>query len=428
MKRSKILLSLLPLAGMLVLSSCSLFNDDDIIVTNSFNPITSQPASTDPDGATKINGVVGKEVASVPNALCFKSIPYAKNEVIKNNYGVGGKYHSEYNVNDGKDYEANNSSNNYDLYLPKSINKNEDHTVMLFIHGGAWVAGFKTDVNPYCFEFAKKGYITATIKYTLLNQKMDNPSLSLFRDLDEIDACITSIKESLGSLGFDTTKTHLVIGGASSGAHLSMLYTYSRGKDAALPIEFVIDAVGPVEIKPRAWKYFGDNSEEIRDAGLSYAAISIQEANGNLYELPVAGEEYGWNEYQTMKIANGMCGIPYDLDTVRAAADEEQKYIADPTNEAAISMTKDGGGEDLLSITSYIDATTTTPLIAAYAGQDWTVGIAQYAQLDKALTTYGVTHEMVYFRDQDHTEISEEKNPTKYQEFISRLEAWLAAI
>ena len=428
MKRSKIILTMLPLAGMLALSSCSLFNDDDIVIHNSFNPINTATSEEDVNDGVRINGVLGKEVSSVPNALCFKSVPYAKDGIIKNTYGEGGIHHKTYNVNDGKDFEGNNSQNNFDLYVPNSVKKDDKHVVMLFVHGGAWVAGFKTDVNPYVFEFAKKGYITATIKYTLLSKKMDNRTLSVFRDLDEIDACITSIKEGLASLGFDTSKTRLVIGGASSGAHLSMLYTYSRGKDCPLPIEFVIDAVGPVEIKPRAWKYFGDNSEDIRNAGLSYAAIHTQEENHNLFELPVSGEEYGWNPYQTMKIANGMCGIPFDQDTVRAATDDDQKEIVFTDNEAAASMLGAEGGENLLSVTHWINAENNTPLVAAYAGQDWTVGIAQYAQLDKALLEYGIEHEMVYFRDQDHTEISEEKNPTKYNEFISLIDAWLANI
>ena len=114
---------------------------------------------------------------------------------------------------------------------------------------------------------------------------------------------ILSVSEELG---FDTTKTNLVIGGASSGAHLAMLYSYSRGDRAALPIKLIIDAVGPVDIKPDCWKQFNNASEEVLSAGITNSAIQTQKTNGNISDLPIMGEGGAtWNDYQTMRIANG---------------------------------------------------------------------------------------------------------------------------
>ena len=156
---------------------------------------------------------------------------------------------------------------------------------------------------------------------------MDDPSLSIFRNLDEIDACIASIKSVLGELGFDTSKTNLVIGGASSGAHLTMLYAYSRGDKCPLPIKFLIDAVGPVDIKPENWKRFVNATDEVLDAGITASAIATQESNGNLRKLRVAdtdesADPYYWNDYQTMRIANGMCGIPFSTIEIQNTTDD----------------------------------------------------------------------------------------------------------
>ena len=421
--KKKFILPMIVISSLL--SSCTLFNDDDIRVTNSYNPFIEE-ISTDPS-APKAQGVTGKTVEATPNALCFKNISYAKENTIENTYKVGGKNHSEYNVNGGEDYYGNQGSNNYDLYVPNSLDKSAKHNVILFIHGGAWVSGLKTDVNSYVHEFANRGYITATIKYTLLNRAMNDSSLSIFRNLDEIDACITSIKAALTDLGFDTTKTNLVLGGASSGSHLAMLYTYSRGKDAALPIKFLVDAVGPVDILPDNWKKFNSASEAVLDAGITYSAIEAQRLASNLGELPIMGEGANWCEYQTVRIANGMCGIPYTLGQIEASTNASKHDIVYP-NDASTSMTKPGGGRDLLSVTHYMSATNKFPMICAYAGRDSIVGIAQYAKLEQMMNLYGIDHELFYFKNSDHTEISEAKDPTTYTAFLTAIDNKLKSL
>ena len=419
--KKKYLFPILLASSFLALTSCSLFNDDDIAVHNSYNPPSQNSESYDPEGVYA-NGVKGKRIEEVENAYCFKNVGYDTNGKIANTYKAGGVNENEFNVNGGEDYNGDKNTNNYDLYIPDSVSKNDKHLVLLFIHGGAWVSGFKTDVNPYVYEFANKGYITATIKYTLMNREMNDNTLSIFRDLDEIDACINSIKNVLASLGYDTTKTNFAIGGASSGAHLAMLYTYSRGQNCPLPIKFVVNAVGPVDIKPGNWKSFVDASDANDDNALSYSSIEAKRTAGKLADLGIAGESNDWNDYQTMRIANGMCGIPYSLEQVAASSTDGQN-ITNP-NAASTAMTKANGGEDQLSVTHYISATNKVPMICAYGGKDSIVGIAQYAKLENALNTYSVEHEMFYFKESDHTEITKKKDETTYTAFVNKISDW----
>lgn len=427
MKKNRLFLGLI-IGCLAFLTGCnsvhSLFFDDDIKVENHYNPATIVPdeGSEDPD-AVKAQGVAGKEIEKVPNTLAFKNIPYGVDGKVINTYKDGEVNHSSYTyeVNGGEDYPADKKTNNYDLYVPKSASKDGKHLVILFIHGGAWVSGFKTDVNEYVYEFAKKGYITATIQYTLLKRSMDDNKLSIFRDLDEIDACITSIKAALEDLEFDTSKTQLAIGGASSGAHLTMLYSYSRGDHAALPIKFLINAVGPVDIKPENWKQF-KNSETGREAGLTYSAISAQATN--LEELAIAGEKVGtyWNDYHTMRVANGMCGLPYTLEQVKLAADSKEEKVINPLAPAYVDMTKEHGGEDQLSVTYWMNEKSNKyPMVCAYGGKDSIVGIAQYATLEKAMNDNSIEHEYVYFKDANHIDISADKDPESYASFINKI-------
>ena len=419
---------------MLGLTGCTLFNDDDIAVHNHYNPPTEthtigengEPVAGGVEGTDAVvkddNGNVVKDLHST----VFKSICYATNDKIANTYATGKVNANEFNVNSGEDYAGSKSRNNYDLYIPNAFKEDttkmsQNHVVVLFIHGGAWVSGFKTDVNEYLYEFTDRGYIAATIKYSLLRKEMDDPTLSIFRDLDEIDACIKSLKSVLEELGFDTSKTKLVLGGASSGAHLAMLYSYSRGDKAALPLQFIVDAVGPVDIKPDSWKQFTSSAPATARDDITKDGIAA--SNAYLETLPVAGMGYDWNEYRTMFIANGMCGLPNTLETVQAAS-SDQINITDDTNEAAVSMTKPDGGEDQLSVTYWINkGLNHFPIVCAYAGLDSVVGINQYARLQTALEANGITPSFFYFKNSNHQDI-DNKQPDRvdvYNAFISEV-------
>lgn len=435
------LLSVLLLSGTLALTSCSLFNDDDIMQPNIYHPEYDEEEEN-PGGSVVAGGVVGKEDTEL-HSLVFKNLSYGTYNqdtdtyTIPNTYKEGAIHHMGYHVNNDQDYpNATSSNNNYDLYVPATASRTGKHTVILFIHGGAWVSGFKTDVNPYIHEFAKKGYVTATIKYTLLKRTMDDNSLSIFRNLDEIDACIKSIKTILTDLEFDTTKSELVIGGASSGAHLSMLYAYSRGKESALPIKFIVDAVGPVDIKPNAWKAFTHATDAVLDAGLDKDAIAAQ--SSNLSELTIAGEGgKRWTDYQTFRITNGMCGLPYTLEQVKAATDEDENYVTNPSAPAYVNMIASNGGEDQLSVTYWInkvDEASKFPIICAYAGKDSIVGINQYATLQTALEAKGIKSftaasgkNYIYFKNSEHQDLTPEKDAEHYNELINAVHTWCQA-
>ena len=147
------------------------------------------------------------------------------------------------NVNKGEDYSLNPDKNIYDLYIPNDLDKNKYNKILLFIHGGFWTMGNKTLFTPSCLDFAKKGYITVSMDYSLLNNT--NYNSSIFRMLDEIASAIKSIKKALKEKGFNETKLELAIGGASSGSQIALLYAYFY-KKSPLEIKFAINLVGPV--------------------------------------------------------------------------------------------------------------------------------------------------------------------------------------
>jgi len=185
--------------------------------------------------------------------LNISNIEYAKNGKIENSFKKGGaNYKDEMGeINDGKDYEKN-ERNIYDLYIPYSteFTKNKHNGIILFIHGGSWTSGNKSDMDYLARRYAKYGYITATLSYTLLLENYTDSNI--FKILDEITACIQSIKDELISRNFDADRLELALGGTSAGAHIALLYTYSM-KNSPIPIKFAIDIVGPVSLEPKCW-------------------------------------------------------------------------------------------------------------------------------------------------------------------------------
>ena len=441
MKKNRLII--LSALSVLALTSCSLFNDDDVDmkIENHFN--SPEQASAPATPKETVNGVGSQDVKlGDTDALLFKNVEYSNTEdgKIKNSYTTANGF--LFNTNNGQDYEVSSTDNNFDMYIPENLDRTLNHNVVLFIHGGAWVSGAKTHVNPYIKEFTKRGYIAATIEYTLLSKAsltedtMDddtlakNRTISIFRDLDEIDACIYTMKDCLVKLGFTGTLS-LVIGGASSGSHLAMLYSYSRGSESAFGApKFIINAVGPTDIKENVWKAFSFATEEDYNAALEgddalgYTRIHNAETSGNLQPLKVSGAEFNWNEYQTMRIANGMCGFPYTPAQVSATTDEEKTTVNHTSDVYKDMVSNTVNGESLLSVTNYIDSLHNIPMICGYGGHDSIVGIAQYANLQTALQDAGIDHVFYYFKDCGHTDL--DKDETQYNNFMNKIVDWLA--
>ncbi|MBP5674274.1 MAG: alpha/beta hydrolase [Victivallales bacterium] len=153
----------------------------------------------------------------------------------------------------------------YDLYLP---NTNIDAPVgaMLFIHGGGWRTGRKSDMSFACKRFAKEGYVTATMQYSLID-KEKHPR---FADmLDDIGKCLEHIR--LKAAEEHHPIKAVALSGISAGGHLSMLYAYSRAETSPIPIAFVFQQVGPASFEKGVW-----TNHPVWDYGLAVGGSGVE--------------------------------------------------------------------------------------------------------------------------------------------------------
>ena len=137
-----------------------------------------------------------------------------------------------------------NADQNLDLFFPAG--KTGDVGLVLFLHGGAWVTGTKETYLPEAMQWQSRGYVTATMNYRYLGNGV-LPS----DELDDITAALRAIKAAAAQKGVVVSRTVLV--GSSSGAHLALLYAYTRQNEAPIAPVAVISSSAPTDFTDPAF-------------------------------------------------------------------------------------------------------------------------------------------------------------------------------
>lgn len=143
----------------------------------------------------------------------------------------------------------NGKSLQLDMYIPKNLTK--PAPLLVFIHGGAWAHGKRSDYLTYLIPFAQQGYITATVSYRLVNDSTNT-----------YPACAEDIRDAVQwffrngeKYGYNPDKIALI--GGSAGGHLSLLGAYgwhpfAEKQDSVVTpqhkIKAVVDIYGPYDL------------------------------------------------------------------------------------------------------------------------------------------------------------------------------------
>lgn len=225
---------------------------------------------------------------------------------------------------------------NLDLFFPTG--KTGDVGLVLFIHGGAWVTGAKESYLLDALQWQSRGYVTATMNYRFLGSGV-LPS----DELDDITAALRAIKAVAAEKGVTVKKAVLV--GISAGAHLALLYAYTRQGEAPVSPVAVISSSAPTDFTDPAFVRSG------------------------------AGE-----------LLAGTIGVG---------------------TETLAALLESGIAEAFLPILSTLSpakqvTAQTVPTLIAHGMQDTIVPYSNAVTLDKALTDAGAAHDFVSFPNSGH--------------------------
>lgn len=175
--------------------------------------------------------------------LCTNANRFTETEVF-----TDSQIDSNMNVVYGTAINWQGQSENLSLnvYYPRlSVDTLPLRPAIIMIHGGGFVNGDKTDLNFECREFAKRGFVAATINYRLgrnCNQDSLSYDLAVYRAMQDGHAAFRYAVSKAGNLRIDTSWLFIAGSSAGAGTSLGLVYLSQSEWNAFRPL--VVQALG----------------------------------------------------------------------------------------------------------------------------------------------------------------------------------------
>ena len=253
-------------------------------------------------------------------------------------FGLGGTAAPDYGCQQFLDMSyGTHERQTVDLFIPDGASG--DMGMVLFIHGGAWIAGDKESYREggaYCATGL--GIAGATLNYRYISDSTDINDI-----IDDIDAALAKIKAKGNEVGVNINRVLLT--GDSAGGHLSLLYAYSRRATAPVTPVAVVSNSGPTDLY-----------------------------DDNFYHNNALGD------------TALMC------DLMSKACGQRFSYEDKASAKAAL---------DKVSPVSYVSAGC-VPTVINHGNSDTIVPFSNAQKLDALLTQYGVEHVLNVYNGADH--------------------------
>lgn len=107
-----------------------------------------------------------------------------------------------------------------DLYLPKSASIPQKPGIV-FVHGGGWRAGFRTNFTAMAIGMAERGYVAATISYRL------SPEAQYPAAIHDVKAALRWLRKNAKKYGVHPEQ--IAVAGGSAGGQIASLTGVTNG-------------------------------------------------------------------------------------------------------------------------------------------------------------------------------------------------------
>jgi acetyl esterase/lipase len=137
-----------------------------------------------------------------------------------------------------------------DIYQPTG-DVAAERPVIIFAHQGGFVTGSRTEsyMATVCTQFAKLGYVTASIDYRLLFFPFDttNVSVAAVRGMQDLRAAVRFFRKDAATTNtYRVSPSRIVVGGASAGGFMALEVGY-LDKPSEVPADVNLTALGGIE-------------------------------------------------------------------------------------------------------------------------------------------------------------------------------------
>lgn len=132
---------------------------------------------------------------------------------------------------------------------------------IVFIHGGGWLGGERAHFRPYAEEAARRGYVSITISYRLMqfDREQKETTTATQRFPNQIHDCKAAVRWLRANADkYHVDKNRIGVSGGSAGGHLSLLVGLTdpsdklEGKggypDQSSRVQAVVNIFGPTEM------------------------------------------------------------------------------------------------------------------------------------------------------------------------------------
>lgn len=100
-----------------------------------------------------------------------------------------------------------------DVWFPQDLAAGETLPVIVWVHGGGWIGGSKSEIAPYIQILASKGFTTIGVDYSLA------PGEQYPRQIQQLNAALGYVTQHAAELHVDPDR--IMLAGDSGGAHIS---------------------------------------------------------------------------------------------------------------------------------------------------------------------------------------------------------------
>ena len=132
-------------------------------------------------------------------------------------------------------YPSEDEKNTYDIYLPKNADK--ALPTLVWVHGGAFVAGTKDGIENYAVMLANEGYAVVGVDYQWA------PEIKYPGQVRQVEECLAALDSVKDEYYLDLDR--IVLFGDSAGAHIAAqaaLLATNPEYEAALGVSSAIEA------------------------------------------------------------------------------------------------------------------------------------------------------------------------------------------
>lgn len=173
-----------------------------------------------------------------------KTIPADPSTIKKPSYIV---------LKDVKYGSAPNGENTLDAFVPRT--HNDSTKLVVYIHGGSWVAGNKSEFPRQLVDelVGKLGYAVVSINYRLVKDGNNRfPA-----QIEDVEKALQYLSKNAKKFQYDGNSFALM--GGSAGGHLAMLYAY--GHDPKKQVKTVVNLWGPTDLTDKMVRADGSDAD-----------------------------------------------------------------------------------------------------------------------------------------------------------------------